>query len=94
VRLIKAILFAIVVVLGLSFSTLNSGEVVVDYYLGRRSLPLSIWLVIAFALGVAVASFGCGWRRWSRRRAGQAQRSGDGRGRQARRARVGSGTDA
>jgi uncharacterized integral membrane protein len=66
-RIIKAILFAIVAVLGLSFSALNSGEVVVDYYVGSRSLPLSIWLVIAFALGVGVAGLGC-WRRGPSRR--------------------------
>lgn len=72
-RIIKAILFAVVAVIGLSFSALNSGEVVVDYYLGSRSLPLSIWLVIAFALGVGVAALGC-WRRSPapRRRAAKA----------------------
>jgi putative membrane protein len=39
---------------GLSFAVLNSETVPLNYYFGDRNLPLSLVVVIAFALGAAV----------------------------------------
>ena len=50
--LIAAILLA-VLLLGLEFSTLHADPVTVNYLLGTTSLPLSLVVVCAFALGVA-----------------------------------------
>ncbi len=53
--LIAAILLA-VLLLGLEFSTLHADPVTVNYLLGTTSLPLSLVVVCAFALGVAVTA--------------------------------------
>ncbi len=52
---IVALLFAlIVIVIGLSFAMLNPNPVGLDFYFGALTLPLSLWLVIAFAVGVVL----------------------------------------
>jgi lipopolysaccharide assembly protein A len=51
VRIFTYILILIIILFGLTFATLNSTSVTVDYYFSQSSLPLSLILVIAFALG-------------------------------------------
>jgi len=53
-RLIGLLLALIVVAAGLSFAMLNPTPVSLDFYLGQLNLPVSLWLVIAFAIGVII----------------------------------------
>ncbi len=54
-RLFAILFFFIVLIVGISFSSLNSHVVDVNYYLGTMSLPLSLVVISAFALGVICA---------------------------------------
>ena len=51
-RLFGLALALIVVAIGLSFAMLNPAPISLDFYLGELNLPVSLWLVIAFAIGV------------------------------------------
>ncbi len=51
-RLIVLLLALVVVAVGLSFAMLNSEPITLDFYLGELSLPVSLWLVLALAVGV------------------------------------------
>jgi uncharacterized membrane protein YciS (DUF1049 family) len=50
-RIVSYFLLFIVILLGITFAMLNPGAVNFNYYVGHRSLPLSLLLVIAFVLG-------------------------------------------
>lgn len=50
-RIISYISILIIVLLGITFATLNSNSVSINYYIGQNTLPLSMLLVLAFALG-------------------------------------------
>ena len=54
-RIIAILFFLFVLLLGVSFSSLNSDPVSVNYYLGSITLPLSAVVVSALALGVLAA---------------------------------------
>jgi uncharacterized membrane protein YciS (DUF1049 family) len=54
-KIIGILLFFLVLILGVSFSSLNSAAVSVNYYIGTAVLPLSVVVVSAFALGVGCA---------------------------------------
>lgn len=54
-KILGILLFFLVLVLGISFSSLNSGAVEVNYYIGKIQLPLSVVVVCSFALGVGCA---------------------------------------
>ena len=54
-RLFAIVFFFFVLIVGISFSSLNSHVVDVNYYLGTMSLPLSLVVISAFALGVICA---------------------------------------
>lgn len=43
-----------IIIFGMTFATLNSESVTINYYLGQNSLPLSLLLVIVFAFGCLV----------------------------------------
>lgn len=61
VRVIGWVFLLLVLVAGLSFGVLNAEPVRLNYYFGTRLVPLSLTLVLAFALGVVlgvVASLG------------------------------------
>lgn len=51
-RVTALLLALVIIVIGLSFAMLNPNPVALDFYFGALTLPLSLWLVIAFALGV------------------------------------------
>ncbi|MEX0430754.1 LapA family protein [Spiribacter insolitus] len=53
-RLIGLIFALIVVAAGLSFAMLNPTPVALDFYLGQLKLPVALWLVIAFTIGVII----------------------------------------
>lgn len=50
-RIISYFFLLVIVLFGLTFATLNSESVTINYYLGQSSLPLSLLLVLVFALG-------------------------------------------
>ena len=54
-RLLGVLFFFVVLLLGVSFSSLNSDPVPVNYYLGTLEAPLSVVAVSAFTLGVVCA---------------------------------------
>lgn len=50
-RIMSYILLVVIILLGASFATLNSGMVSLNYYLGHKTMPLSLLLVSVFAVG-------------------------------------------
>jgi uncharacterized membrane protein YciS (DUF1049 family) len=50
-RMIMYILLIVIVLLGISFAILNPDPVNFNYYVGRRTFPLSLLLVITFVIG-------------------------------------------
>ena len=53
-RIISYFLLLAIVIFGMTFATLNSESVTINYYLGQSTLPLSLLLVGVFALGCLV----------------------------------------
>jgi lipopolysaccharide assembly protein A len=51
VRIFSYIFLIIVVLLGVTFATLNAESVNINYWLGHRTMPLSLLLVIVLAIG-------------------------------------------
>lgn len=51
-----AAILLVVLLLGVEFSTLNTAPVTVKYLLGEATQPLSLVLICAFAVGVAVTA--------------------------------------
>lgn len=53
-RIISIFFLLIIVIFGITFATLNSESVTINYYVGQSSLPLSLLLVLVFALGCLI----------------------------------------
>ncbi|MGD8911983.1 MAG: LapA family protein [Candidatus Thiodiazotropha sp.] len=53
-RLIKLIIIILIMLLGAVFTVLNADPVEINYYFGRRDVPLSLILTIALGLGVVL----------------------------------------
>ncbi len=53
-RIISYFFLLVIVLFGVTFAALNSDTVVIDYYLGKSSLPLSLLLVSSFASGCLI----------------------------------------
>lgn len=53
-RIMSYIFLVIIVLFGMTFATLNSESVTINYYLGQSTLPLSLLLVLVFALGCLI----------------------------------------
>jgi lipopolysaccharide assembly protein A len=51
-RIVSYLILLIIMLIGLTFSALNPTEVVFNYYLGSKSVALSILLVVAFGMGI------------------------------------------
>jgi putative membrane protein len=51
VRILSYLFLLMIVLLGITFATLNSGIVTLNYYIGHKAFPLSILLVSVFATG-------------------------------------------
>lgn len=50
-RIVTYILLLVILIFGISFACLNSDSVVFNYYVAKHQLPLSLLLVITFAIG-------------------------------------------
>lgn len=53
-RIISYFFLLVIVIFGMTFATLNSESVTINYYFGQTTLALSLLLVIVFALGCLV----------------------------------------
>ena len=53
-RIISYFFLIVIILFGMTFATLNSESVTINYYLGQSSLPLSLLLVFSFACGCMV----------------------------------------
>ena len=53
-RLLSIITLTFAVLLGVSFAILNAGFVTVHYYVGTKSVPLSVLILGAWIFGVIV----------------------------------------
>lgn len=53
-RIISYFFLLAIVIFGTTFATLNSESVTVNYYFDQSTLPLSLLLVIVFALGCLI----------------------------------------
>ncbi len=62
-RILSYLFLLVVMLVGLTFSSLNSVSVVFNYYLGSKTITLSLLLVFAFGcgifLGLLMALFSC-----------------------------------
>lgn len=50
-RIISYFFLLAIILLGVSFATLNSSAVTINYYTGRSTLPLSLLMALVFAIG-------------------------------------------
>lgn len=50
-RIITFLILLLIILLGISFASLNAAPVVVNYYLGSCTLPLSLLVVLVLACG-------------------------------------------
>ena len=55
-RVISTLFFLLVVIIGVTFSLLNADVVVINYYFGEKTLPLSILIILSFAVGGVIGT--------------------------------------
>jgi len=53
-RLLSLIVLTFAALLGISFAVLNAGPVVVNYYIGSQTFPLSVLILGVLVLGILV----------------------------------------
>jgi putative membrane protein len=51
VRILTCLIVIIVILLGITFASLNSGPVTIHYYIGQHTFSLPLLLVLVFAAG-------------------------------------------
>ncbi|HSW70330.1 MAG TPA: LapA family protein [Gammaproteobacteria bacterium] len=60
-RIVTYILLFIIIIIGITFAVLNPTIVTMNYYLGQKTLPLSLLLVSVFSLGCFLGLLVGGW---------------------------------
>lgn len=60
-RIVSYIIFLILLFMGVAFACLNRQEISVNYFLDEAHLPLSLLLVVVFALGGIVGLLAAGF---------------------------------
>lgn len=60
-RIISYIFLLVIVVFGMTFATLNSETVTINYYFGQSTLALSLLLVLTFAAGCFIGMVAGFW---------------------------------
>ncbi|MEO5573330.1 MAG: LapA family protein [Gammaproteobacteria bacterium] len=58
-RIIRLILYILILLLGLTFAVLNGENIALNYYFGVWQAPLSLALVLAMALGALLGVVAC-----------------------------------
>jgi len=61
VRIITYLLLLIIILIGITFAVLNPNIVTVNYYVGQKTLPLSLLLVLVFGVGCFLGLLVGGW---------------------------------
>jgi lipopolysaccharide assembly protein A len=56
-RIISYIILLVIMVIGLTFAALNAAPVTFNYYLGTKTLALSMLLVFSFGIGLLLGGF-------------------------------------
>jgi putative membrane protein len=51
VRIFSYIFVILIILLGISFATLNSGSIDINYYIGHKVIPISLLIAGVFAVG-------------------------------------------
>ncbi len=51
-RFIMMIFYLCLMLFGVSFAALNAGPVTLNLYFKSFTMPISVWMIVAFALGV------------------------------------------
>ena len=54
-KIFSYLIVLLLLILGVTFALLNASPVTIHYYLGVSQLPLSLLLIISFALGIIIA---------------------------------------
>lgn len=60
-RIFSFLLLLMVILFGITFATLNSESVVINYYFAKSTLPLSVLLVFTFAIGAILTMMVAFW---------------------------------
>ena len=60
-RILSYLFLVLIIILGVTFATLNSEIVTIHYYISQRTMPLSMLLVIVFALGCLMGMLAATW---------------------------------
>jgi putative membrane protein len=60
-RILSYIFLLLIIILGVTFATLNSEMVAINYYIGHRTMPLSLLLVIVFTTGCVLGMLVASW---------------------------------
>ncbi|MES2217775.1 MAG: LapA family protein [Pseudomonadota bacterium] len=50
-RIFSYIFVILIILLGISFATLNSGTIDINYYIGHKVMPVSLLIAMVFAIG-------------------------------------------
>lgn len=53
-RIVSYFFILVIVIFGVAFAALNSESVTINYYFSQSTLPLSLLLVLVFALGCLI----------------------------------------
>jgi putative membrane protein len=61
VRIVTYLLLLIIILIGITFAVLNPTIVTMNYYIGQKTLPLSLLLVSVFAFGCFLGLLVGGW---------------------------------
>lgn len=60
-RIVSYFLLLVIVLFGMTFATLNSESVTINYYFGQSALPLSMLIVLVFAAGCMIGMIVAVW---------------------------------
>ena len=60
-RIVTYLLLLIIILIGITFAVLNPTIVTMNYYIGQKTLPLSLLLVSVFAFGCFLGLLVGGW---------------------------------
>jgi lipopolysaccharide assembly protein A len=56
-RIIRWAIILLIILLGISFASLNAEKVTVHYYLGISHIPISLLVVITLVIGILIGFF-------------------------------------
>ncbi len=60
-RIVTYLLLVVIILIGITFAVLNPTPVTLNYYIGQKTLPLSLLLVSFFGIGSVAGLLVGGW---------------------------------